>query len=217
MKHLFAIALCLALLGAAVARAANWGFWDDQRSFVGLEIKTNAVVLTNWYSLWSGAVLLNPPFTNKVIGVAGPLATFNPGAGDSLRILAYDTKTWKTTGGDVSACEYFYARYADGNRGTPTFTSIGGGWLEDLGSGNQKWGNGNVWSANIASGLSTVTNRLEIVGSITGATDPVVKQWDNNGGYMTLSGYSAQFLVIPEGGLIGLLTAGLGWLFWRKR
>ena len=28
---------------------------------------------------------------------------------------------------------------------------------------------------------------------------------------------ASHVLVVPEGGLIGLLTAGLGWLFWRKR
>ncbi|MCX7003221.1 MAG: hypothetical protein NTV22_08110 [bacterium] len=206
MKKLLVLTMCLAFWGTTVAKAANWGFWDADRSWIGIHTKISNVIVTNWYTLWNAGA---GTFVNANLG------TFNPSAGDELRIAEYNTKTWKGAGGDVTGCEYLYIYYEDGQRGKPSSTSMGGGWLQDLGDGNQKWGSGNVGSANIAGSISTVTNRLEIYGYISGATDPVDAIFDDNNS--APANYDALFYVVPEGGMVGLLTAGLGCLFWRKR
>jgi hypothetical protein len=206
MKKLLVFACACLTFTLSVARAANWGFYDSDRSWIGIHFKTNNVVNTNWYSVWDGGA---GTFQNANFGI------FNTSLGDEIRVVGYDTKTWKSAGGDVTGCEYFYTRYQEGNRGTPSFTSMGGGWMENLGGGNQKWGNANVASANIASGISTLTNRMEIYGRIDGTGDPSGSQYDNNNG--ASDNYNARFLIIPEGGMIGVLAAGLGWLAWRKR
>lgn len=204
MKKLFALAVVCALCTAPAL--ADWGFWNFDRSWIGIRIKIGTSDTTNWYTLWNGAA---GTFHNANLG------TLNPNVGDVLQIIAYDTKTWKSGGSDVQQCQYFYTVYEEGNRpGSPTFTSLGGGWLQDLGGGNQKWGNANCNTTNIAALISTVTNRLEVYGQVYG-TLPTEWKYDNNNN--APANYNARFVVIPEGGMIGLLASAFGLAVLRKR
>jgi len=201
MKKLIVLTL---ILGFANTLFAAWGFHDDFRSYVQFHEKKGATVETNTYSLWNAAA---GTFENHDFGI------FNPGNGDEFVMLLYDTKTFKNDGSDVNGCEYFYTRYEKGNRpGSVSFTSLGGGWLEDLGSDNQKWGVASM-TVNMLSGLSIITNTLEIYGQVTG-TNPDETQYDNNNS--APANYSSTFLIIPEPTSIFLIFLGLGFLRFRK-
>ncbi len=169
----------------------TWGFWDIDRSWIWFQENANV----NTYSIWNGA--------------PGTLHNHNFGTfsyGDVLTINGYDTKTWKNegAGGDVTACEYFYTIYPTGNRPpSPVFISMGGGWIADLGNGDQKWGNWNV-NANILAGLPTGNYTLEIYGKITGkdcSSCAPYDQYDSNGGnnYLAYFTYNNTATTVADG------------------
>lgn len=200
MKKLFALALVCALLASSAL--ADWGFYTADRTWIGILTIISGVTNETWYNLYDSGQ--KDWASNPVLG------TFNPGAGDVLKIKAYDVKTWKGVGSDVQQCEYYYTVYEDGNRpGSPTYTSLGGSWLQDLGGGNQKWGNADCNTTNIASLISTATNRLEVYGRVYG-TSP--NEWKYDNGDNPSSNYSAKFIVVPEASVVGVFMAVLAWL-----
>jgi len=202
MKKLVVIVL---VAGFANTLFAAWGFWDATRSYVQFHEKKSGTVQTNTYSLWDSGT---GTYNGHDFGI------FNIPGGDELVMLLYDTKTWKSDGGNVTGCEYFYTRYTNNLRpASPTFTSLGGGWLQDLGSGNQLWGNHSL-TVNILETLNnSKTNVLEIYGQITGTT-PSGTAYDNNNG--DSDNYSATFVAMPEPASIILLLFGLGFMAFRK-
>ena len=155
---------------------ADWGLWDSDRSYVVLNIKGSSTT----YSLWNGG-------TGTFQGTN--LGTFTNG--DVLEINSVDVKTWKDGSSDVTGCEYFYVIYETGARpSSPTFISLGGGFLQDLGSGNQKWGSSGL-TVDLLDGLEANKNyTLEIYGRVDG-TAPDKQEYDNNGNSTT--NYTATF------------------------
>ncbi|MBP5787534.1 MAG: hypothetical protein J6Y19_06950, partial [Kiritimatiellae bacterium] len=181
------------LLGSAkVAEAANWGFFGDDRSWVTIEVEGKQ----SSYSLWNGGV---GTFDGAVIGGVAQ--------GGSLKIVSYDTKTWKS-GGDVTGCQYWYK--IDGEA---TGHSMGGGWIQNLDGNNQKWGNGSV-NVNVASVLAPGSHTLTIYGKITGTGDPNGDQWDSNDG----DNYTATFYVFGPTTIgetsVQIGGAGAGYRVW---
>ncbi|MDR1585805.1 MAG: hypothetical protein LBS07_06525, partial [Prevotellaceae bacterium] len=110
---------CLMLVLASVLSVkvfAGWGFWGDDRSYIVIGGTTHVV----YYS--------GDQFSVKNLG------TDVTGA---LTLSAYDAKTWKNGNGDVTGITFYYCVYTTP---PPAFTSITGGFMEDWGNGNQKWG-----------------------------------------------------------------------------
>ena len=102
------------LLGAMTQEAKaddNWGFYNDDRSWITFEI--NGVQSS--YSLW-----------NTTCGTLNGAVIGGVAEGGTLKIVNYDTKTWKSSGGNVTGCEYWYK--IDGG----TAHSMGGGYLNKL-------------------------------------------------------------------------------------
>lgn len=200
--------VALALIGAftATMARADWGFWSADRTWIGIVTVIGGTTNETWYNLWDNGQ--KDWASNTLLG------TFNPGAGDGLFIKAYDVKTWKNGASDVQQCEYFYTVYEDNNRpGSPTWTSLGGGWLQDLGGGDQKWGNTNCNTTNIAALISTHANRLEVYGQVYG-TSPDEWKYDNGGD--PNGNYNAKFVVIPEASTFAVLVGALALLARRS-
>ena len=166
---------------------AEWGLWDSDRSYIVLNVKGSS----NTYSLWNGG-------TGTFQGTN--LGTFTNG--DVLEINNFDVKTWKDGPSDVTGCEYFYVIYETGSRpSSPSFISLGGGFLQDLGNGNQKWG-GSGLAVDLLVGLDANKNyTLEIYGKVDG-TNPNESKYDNNNNSST--NYTATF--ITDAGLPVELT-----------
>ncbi|MCX6277932.1 MAG: T9SS type A sorting domain-containing protein [Bacteroidetes bacterium] len=164
-------------LTASTLFAANWGLYDADRSWITLNVKA----VSEPYTLWNSGT---GSFQNHNFG------TFT--SDEVFTITAFDVKTWKSSGGNVTGCEYYYIIYQTGARpGSPTFTSLGGDFISDLGSGNQKWGRTGI-SINLLSGLASGGNyTLEIYGRVSGTGDPYGYLYDNNNG--NSSNYSATF------------------------
>jgi hypothetical protein len=163
-----AVAAGVWVSGAREAKGANWGFYNDDRSWVVIEVEGNQ----SPYSLW-----------NTTCGTFNGAFLGGVAQGGSLKIVSYDTKTWKS-GGDVTGCQYWY------KIDSGTAVSMGGGYISSLGGNNQKWGNSSV-NANVAAGLAPGSHTLTIYGKITGTGDPNGDQWDSNGG----DNYTATFYV----------------------
>jgi hypothetical protein len=162
---LFLFVICITLN----AMSANWGMWSATRSYIVFTVKSTTGVTK---SLWDNSV---GNFQNTDFGEFTSSETF--------KITGFDVKTWKSSGGDVTGCEYFYTIYQSGQRPlTPTFISLGGQWLEDLGSGNQKWGKTGI-NFDLLSGLISGGNyTIEVYGQVSGTGDPASPQYDNNSG-----------------------------------
>ncbi len=174
MKKIFTVLILLLLTSSLFA---DWGLWDSDRSNIVLNIKSSS----NSFSLWDGGT---GTFQGTNFGVFT--------TGDILEINSFYIKTWKNGTSDVTDTEYFYAIYETGARpSSPTFISLGGGWLENLdGSGNQKWGSNNL-SVDLLSGLAPSKNyTLEIYGRVDG-NNPSKQEYDNNNSSST--NYTATF------------------------
>jgi len=166
-------------------------------------ISSKATKETNWYTLW-----------NDTWGtyVGTNLGTYAPASGEALILHAFDTKTYGTP--FFTTCVYFYAVYPTNQRpANPTFTSMDGSLIADLGGDTQQWGRStnDPVNENITAtpGLSNgVVYTLEILGYCSNGTDGA--QYEGIGGEGER--YTAQFTVaIPEPvvavAIVGLLLA----------
>jgi hypothetical protein len=192
--------IAVVALVAVSTYADNWGFYDLDRSWIGIS-QTNSSS-TNWFSLWNGAA---GTFEGAFLGSYSNTMT--------LQIDAYDTKTWKSAGGDVTGVEYFYRVYAT-NAAPGSFITLGGGFMQDLGGGNQKWGNPSL-NTNLLNGTTAGnTYYVEVYGLITGSGTPASPIHDNSGG----ANYKATFVVIPEPSAFLLVASALlGTVLLRRR
>ena len=190
MKKILAFALVALMAGAAMA---DWGFWNDTRSYVNF----NDDGTDTWLDLWDTGTV-NQDFQGYNFG------TFVLGV-DVFTLNQYNTKVWKAGGSDVTAVEYFYAIYSGTRPASPTFNSIGGSWQNN--TPFQVWGNGTV-NANLLTGLSAGTSyTLEIYGQAVGTT-PNETKYDNNN--TAPANYTASFqtAAIPEPATMSLLGLG---------
>ncbi|MEA3286787.1 MAG: T9SS type A sorting domain-containing protein [Candidatus Marinimicrobia bacterium] len=153
---------------------ANWGMFDADRSWITI----NENGTSNSYTLWNSAT---GTFDSHGFG------TYS--SGNTFQITAFDVKTYKNSGSNVTGCEYFYRVYKQGST-APNFTSLGGGWLEDISGGDQKWGAEDLTVDLLSSVNSSGTWVIEIYGQVTG-TSPDETQYDNNG--VSEGKYSATF------------------------
>lgn len=169
MKKIFTFLVLL----IPITVLADWGLWDADRSYITFNVKGSTVTKTVWYS------------------GAGNYQNFDFGTfltGDIFQLTAYDIKTWKNSGGDVTGGTFYYVIYIKGNRpGSPAFSSIANGWLAELGGGNQKWGF-TGGTTNMLSGLAAGEYTIEIYSTMNGNT-PTKTEYDNNSG----SNYIAHF------------------------
>lgn len=145
---------------------ADWGFWDSDRSWIVFQERAT----TATYSIWNNGV---GTFNNKDFG------TFV--TGETFQLAAYDIKTFKNNGSDVTGGKFFYTIYLKGNRpGTPVFNPTTFGFIADLGSGNQKWGCLNM-NINLLNNLSPGEYTIEVYSETSGKI-PDETKYDNNSG-----------------------------------
>ena len=146
---------------------ADWGFFEVGRSYINIDFDGTST----WYTLWNTTV---GNFEDANLGSF----TLNT---QTLAIGAWDVKTFKNSGSDVTGVNMFYRIYEQST--TPgSFSSTGGNWIEDLvGDGNQKWGKTTSTSIDITSLLAGKTYVLEVYIEAYG-TSPTETKSDNNGG-----------------------------------
>lgn len=176
MKKLITF-LVIVFLGQS-ALFASWGFWNSDRSYIVINFKGTPTT----YYLWNG-VGLTVPFHGANLGTIDQLS-------DVFKLFAWDVKSFKNGGDNVTGSQLFYRIYKDGQ--TPgSFIGRNGPFLTNLaGAGDQKWGEGAA-DVSLPTYLDPgATYKFEVYIELygTGGT-----QWDNNGG----SNYIATFATNP--------------------
>jgi hypothetical protein len=170
--------LLISLVFISFSLRADWGLWDATRSYIVI----NENGTQNTYSLWDAG---SGTFQNHDFGIITE--------GEAFTLISVDTKTWKNGDSDVTGCNYYYVIYPfDERPENPVFTDLGGGFLEDLRGGNQKWGIGGL-STNLLAGLEGGKYTLEIYGRVSG-TNPTEFKYDNNNNSNT--NYTAHFTYV---------------------
>lgn len=203
-KFLTAIAVA-ALVATASDSIASWGLFDADRSWIGL----NQNGTTNYWTVWNAGT---GTFNGTALGTYSNTGT--------LQISAYDVKTYKNGGDDVTGGTFFWTVYSGARPATPTFSSIALNFIENIGTGgDQKWGfSGGTTSILANPAVSFVGSNnytFEFYVQVNGTGGSV---YDNNNG--NPSNYSATFSTIPEPStwaLLGLSAIGMGGYVIRRR
>lgn len=160
----------------SVWRVGAWDLYDADRSWIGI----NAKGTTSYYRVWNSGA---GNFQNLDMG------TFT--GADVLNLVAYDIKSWKQSGGDVTGGQLYYTIYPKGQRPvSPVFSSQSLNWMEDIGgsgTGNQKWGFDDA-SINLLSNLTSGEYTIELYSQMNG-TSPIKSVYDANNG----ANYKAHF------------------------
>ena len=168
--------LIIGLLITVGINAANWGFWDAQRSKITIGGTT--------YTLWDSGT---GTFQNANLG------TFNASTTFTIEVIV---KTWNQPGGLTTGGTYHYVIYPQGNRpNSPEFINLPLTQINDDGSGNKTW-QFTVDNYNLLNGLTEGNYVVEVYGEITGTGDPTGPIYDNNNGNTT--NYTANFTISPS-------------------
>lgn len=149
---------------------ADWGFYYPDRSWIGIDF--NGVNTS--YRLFDGGTVSGPGFFH-----GSNLGSFTSPS-QTLAISFWDIKTWKNGGSDVQQAQLYYRIFEQGYP-SGSFTQVVGGWLQDYGGGNQKWGKSTSTSIDITSLLPGKTWVLEVYIQVYG-TSPDEWKYDSNGG-----------------------------------
>lgn len=203
-KFLLAIA-AVALIATTSKSFAAWGLWDGDRSWIGL----NQNGTTNYWSVWSAGT---GTFNGAALGTYSNTSTLN--------INAYDVKTFKNGGDNVTGGTFYWTVYSGSRPATPTFSSIALNWISDLdANGNQKWGFTGGTTSILADPAVSFTGSnnytFEFYVQVNGTGGSV---YDNNNG--NASNYSATFSTVPEPStwaLLSLSAIGMGGYVVRRR
>ena len=165
--------------------ADNWGYWNDNRSYIQIDFNGSKT----FFYLYQGT------HNSGLSAFNGANLGAFTSTTQTLEISAWDIKTWKTSGGDVTAAKLFYRIYKQG--ATPgSFIDGGGGWLENIdGSGNQKWGESELSDVNNIeidiSGLDPgATYYLAVFIRISGTGEPNGDKDDNNSGSYYIASFT---------------------------
>ena len=207
MKKILTLIAAATLIATASKSMADWGLWDSDRSWIAI----NNQGTTNWSSVWNGGT---GTFNGQALG------TFT--SGQTLDLNAYDIKSWKNGGSDVSGGTLSWTVYETGNRTNLTWNTVNLGFISDLGSGNQKWGFGptniSILAAPIVSFSGSNNYTFEFYAAVNGLS-PDGTAYDNNNN--APSNYSATFATVPEPSTYALLalsaTGVAGYVIRRRR
>jgi hypothetical protein len=192
-------AVALVVMAAGIRGAyADWGLYSADRSWT--VFVTNGA--NNTRAVWNNGFVFGTPH----------LGTFNPGASQTLTLSAYDVKTWKNSGSDVTGGTYYYRIYAT-NASPGSFSSQGINWIQELGGGDQKWGFSEA-SIDLLGSRPNGTYNFEFYAEMNG-TAPTKTEYDNNGG----SNFTATFTVIPEpaSAILAVLAGTVAFTARRRR
>ena len=154
------------LIVAQTVIFADWGFYTATRSYIKINFKGTETT----YSLYdNGAGTFNVANFGDITALS-----------NTFKLVLWDIKTFKNGGSDVTGGKLYWRIYKQGS--TPgAFNARTALFLQDLGGGNQKWGEG---AANVD--LPTyldpgATYKLEVYIEMYG-TLPNETKYDNNGG-----------------------------------
>lgn len=198
MKKFLSFFLFTVAFALPSSSIAAWGLFNIDRSYIGINV--GGTVTT--YSVWNNGV---GDFNETALGGT----TFNS-AEQVFRISAYNVKTFKNGGSNVTGGTFYWTVYETGSRpGTPSYSTINIPFSSNLGAGgDQEWGFSSSTTSILASpnvsfdtGLRNYT--MEVYAGMDG-TDPTETVYDNNGGI----NYTATFQTIPEPSTYALLALG---------
>ncbi len=163
LQTAFLIIIC------SVTVLADWGFYDSDRSWIGIDFNGTGTS----YRIYNNGTVSGDGYFN-----GSNLGNFTSSS-QTLAISYWDVKTFKNSGSDVQQAQMYYRVYENGTGGG-SFTQIVGGFIEDYGGGNQRWGKSSSTSIDVSSLTAGKTYKLEVYIQVYG-TSPNEWKFDNNG------------------------------------